>query len=197
MTDRPIIFRAPMIRALLAGSKSMTRRLDVDRWKDFPTGGKLWVRETFWHGEYDFTPDQYKGDPPEPALFYRATDAHRRVHQWSSSIYMPRWASRITLTVMDVKFERVNAITPQDAIAEGVTFDRLHGDDNSGLHPCDEIRALQAFDELWNSIHGLRASVDYRWVAAISFTVGLHNIDAPIDNPASPAILPERYAEKG
>jgi len=73
--------------------------------------------------------------------------------KWRPSIHMPRWASRITLEVTAVRVERVQNITPEDCQAEGVRCEQHY----EGIgNPCDEVRLLHAFQDLWNSINAKR-----------------------------------------
>jgi hypothetical protein len=176
MTEHPIIFSAPMVRAILANQKTQTRRimkpqpsvrpmdLGADgpyipvltfkkrkgsgRWlwpnaKEFieaeaphPIGSRLWVRETWCMLDQDHWEDSDKpkdwfhtqyGVPRRNAVAYRAecgpdSEAARKEYgyKWRTSIFMPRWASRLTLEVTNVRVQRVQDITEEDARAEGV-----------------------------------------------------------------------------
>lgn len=207
MTVRPILFSAPMIRALLDGKKTQTRRVakfiepieggrfhirahgggsygvaeaDVARvaadYAPYEIGDLLWVRETWWHGSFDFTPDQYKGVAPEPALFFRATDGHRPIFDWKPSIHMPRWASRLTLTVKDVRVQKLRRIGEADALAEGVEDELRDNNGNVCWTP-----ATMFFENLWDTINGNRPGCawdDNPWVVALTFDVHRMNIDA-------------------
>lgn len=82
------------------------------------------------------------------------------------SIFMPRWASRLTLTVTDVRVQRLLDISEEDARAEGVT-------PGFGGGPI-----IEDFFCLWNSIHGPFACTTNPWVLAYTFTVERRNIDA-------------------
>lgn len=148
--ERPILFSGPMVRAILDGSKMQTRRVVRGRaleWlaPDMFTpeyvadpgnrlspygyaGDRLWVRET-WCPVDD---REYDG---ERWVDYRATPRYEASHpagwdaapedaealKWRPSIHMPRWASRLTLRVTDVRIERIQDITELDAEAEGLT----------------------------------------------------------------------------
>lgn len=204
MADRPILFSAPMVRALLDGKKSQTRRVlrqqphtrpeiegdageemavyDGDRcygrWPaPYRIGDRLWARET-WQ---------------VPALCdpqYRATDTVRVGHwnpesgPWRSPIHMPRWASRLTLTVSEVRVQRLQEISEEDAVAEGIkVVNPAAGYYVSPAHPDGKHRfgdnAYEMFCHLWDS---LNASRGYGWdanpwVAALTFTVERRNID--------------------
>jgi hypothetical protein len=156
--DRPLIFSAPMIRALLGGRKSQTRRIlkNQETWdridaivKRFPNqkagvpyrvGDLLWVRETFCpvddsqFGEarwidYRATP---KYESSHPAGWHNAPDDPDAL-KWRSCMFMPRTASRLTLKVTGVKVERLLDISEEDAKAEGFEAGPL----NDGFGPRD------------------------------------------------------------
>lgn len=219
MPDKPIIFSAPMVRALLDGRKTQTRRIPEITWKDgantsftgwrpelvgsrhwqliggmgvganiktaYAPGDRLYVRENWQalsHGDYQPT----KAAPPYCDIRYAATDpladlpSDTRGYPWRPSIHMPRWASRITLTVTDVRVQRLQDISREDAIAEGVQ--RVGGgalrwekwsaaEGQSGMSP------EAAYALLWNSLHGPEAWDANPWVAAYSFSVARGNID--------------------
>lgn len=181
MTERPILFSAPMIRAILEGRKTQTRRIVSPQppethvlcgvndlfWvegKDEPGGcpefkcphgvpdQRLWVRETF----QDTGPELNI----EPGYVYRATDPDWDNHvgwKWTPSIFMPRKASRITLEIVKVRVERVQQITGKDALAEGI----LRDDDGETPN----------FRQLWDSINAQRGfGWDVNpWVFVIEF----------------------------
>ncbi len=200
MKERPILFSAPMVRAILDGRKTQTRRLykprqpapyevmdELDNGKPWPfwfhpetspeyqpvhspygvAGDRLWVRESIiWKPEHD--------------NFYFAADNHgcgnlvysRLQKRSCPSIHMPRWASRITLEVTDVRVERLQEITEDDARAEGVkSFPRDPEGDcwTDGTH-------RTAFQYLWGEINGWDGQPGARapwftnpWVWVISF----------------------------
>jgi hypothetical protein len=184
MTDRPIIFSAPMVRALLDGRKTQTRRalkppygtleyLPDRTWRPIYTkcfrGDRLYVREAFC---------PRLGYPaPVATPHYRADDDKPEWRGlWKPSIHMPRWASRLTLTVTDVRVQRLQEISEADAIAEGcdaafaMTMRRPNG-----AYPGN---ATECFRDLWNSLHGPDAWDANPWVAALTFTVQRGNIDS-------------------
>jgi hypothetical protein len=113
-------------------------------------GDRLWVRETFnllainVNGT-DYNPENYRATRtlPDP------------VGGWRPSIHMPRWASRITLVVTDVRVERVRTISEDDAIAEGLLHDScgwyVPGNPNIG-----SPTAKMAFGQLWHNINAKR-----------------------------------------
>ncbi|MDX0572132.1 hypothetical protein GOD68_18050 [Sinorhizobium medicae] len=148
MTDRPILFSAPMVRALLSDRKTQTRRLlkpqpqgevinygwqrdEGAYWTDqsfashkLPiwAGYRLWVKET-WRTESraydDLAPSEMGGE--ETVLYDADADwsANKTTGKTRVSIHMPRWASRTTLIVTDVCVERLQDISEADARAEG------------------------------------------------------------------------------
>lgn len=143
MKERPIIFKAAMVQAILEGRKSQTRRVVkpqpppracayVSDAKEMcwihPTikdhrltcpygapGDRLWAKEAF-------APSLDKN-----GIVYRADDESLEV-KWKPSIYMPRAASRITLEITNVRVERVQDISEADAEKEGLTFQQIGKD---------------------------------------------------------------------
>ena len=200
MTDRPILFSAPMVRALLAGTKTQTRRIlkpkpegqvwrygwDKNGGATFSAGDelisgkipiwagdRLWVRET-WQGLSfgDYLPTKSS----QCEVRYAATDpcadldVEARGYPWRPSIFMPRFASRLTLTVTDVRVERLQDISEADALAEGI--DRIQFPERG-----DWGWPQRKYGELWDSINGPGAWNSNPWVAAYSFEVHHSNID--------------------
>lgn len=171
MTDRPILFSAPMVRALLEGRKTQTRRLawkrhhdpdlmrDEDRpspWQRAQPGDTLWVRETF------------SLDRCGSRICWYWADLNPEFGDWTEpkpSIYMPRWASRITLHVEAVRVERLQEISEADALAEGA----YNPDAAPGMHP--DIAARDHFRHLWNTLHGEGAWQANPEVVVIGFRV--------------------------
>ena len=142
-------------------------------------GDRIWVRETFC--PVDDT--QYGG---EKWVDYRATPKFESSHpagwdsapndaealKWRPSIHMPRWASRILLEITDVRVERLNAISEEDATAEGVPPAGSLLPDYPGtfLTPKgDYATAKVAFQRLWESIYGEESWKANGWVWVISF----------------------------
>lgn len=142
MKERPILFSAPMVRAILAGKKTRTRRVakliaaghakevggnrrwhpaDPEAAHACPYGrpeDRLWVRETWAapHAHDHIPPRMIQQDA---RIHYAATEDLGGL-RLRSSIHMPRWASRITLEITGVRIERLHAISYADAIAEGL-----------------------------------------------------------------------------
>ena len=199
-TDRPIIFSTPMVRALLEGRKTQTRLVlkpqpefrggagdwdDAEEWGwededggpisvldirlPYITGDRLWVREAI-----DKTSEP--GD-----VFYRADyeAAHGDSGKglgWRPSIHMPRWASRLTLTVTDVRVQRLHDISEADAVAEGIE-PKWHAYTGYGKQADVLMSPYDSFASLWISIHNTNAWDANPWVVALTFTVEKRNID--------------------
>ena len=182
MKERPILFGAPMVRAILSGTKTQTRRAvkpqpthfnpvgvprrarpdapssDVIRCPYGQPGDRLWVRETFcddWHMDRGVV--EYRADGELDSDMFDAGCT------WRPSIHMPRWASRITLEVTDVRVERLQEISEADAIAEGVHPDDacLPDDDTSAFSRigpvCNASFPVARYAALWESINGIGA----------------------------------------
>ena len=125
--------------------------------KGFPcpygqVGDRLWVRETwYYYGGDEYMYQQNPKDvlyksghiaDPETGMVF--------IPKWRPSIFMPRWASRITLEITEVRVERVQEITEEDAIKEGISPEE---------HPFDAPPAMR-FAILWDSINAKRG---YSW----------------------------------
>lgn len=227
MTDRPIIFSAPMVRALLEGRKTQTRRLINPQPVQFKlsdetlapvglihvegeavprvsvgrvltaqkvryaVGDRLYVRETWRAGNAlnKVKPRDMPPGPHSPPIRYEADD-NNGFDDWYGktrvAIHMPRWASRLTLTVTDVRVQRLNDIDDADAEAEGVAH---HPDANLGWHvpgvdhPNKDFPVLsrttprEMFAALWDMIHGSYAWLENPWVVAVTFKPETKNID--------------------
>ena len=209
MTERGMIFNAEMVRAILDGRKTQTRRImkvqpkpSKSRPGDFwfsskklesmvhvsdlapgnspiadyhlfiqehccpfgAVGDRIWVRETW---------ARYNIDQNSHDIAYRATTPADWPEEgrWRPSIHMPRWASRILLEITDVRVERLNAISEEDARAEGIIDG---GCLNCGEpEPCGcanpEPDATDAFAYLWQSIYGQESWNANPWVWVIEF----------------------------
>lgn len=214
--ERGMIFNGPMVKAILSGQKTQTRRIMKVQpvlngsfyevygagWskgvKSVPVvhghslsnncpfgivGDRIWVRET-WQGPLvDFehsddllrNPEKY--EKPENCVyaadgvpapeFYDADDNLRCC--WRPSIHMPRWASRILLEITNVRVERLNDISEQDAIAEGIERYNDDGIVYYGPYGKGDCRPERAFSDLWKSIYGDENWEKNPWVWVIEF----------------------------
>jgi hypothetical protein len=166
MTDRPIIFSGPMVRALLDGRKTQTRRLATSPLRRCEVGDRLYVREA-WALISVCT----HNDPNTLAMvdrgFYRCDNStvEGEIERWTPSIHMPRWASRLTLTVTGVRLQRLQEISEVDAVAEGIQRSLLTGRFVPGN--CDYPE--WAFHELWNQVYGAGAWEVNPWVWCATF----------------------------
>ncbi len=216
MKERPILFSAPMIRAILAGTKTQTRRVikapgvfvssgaidgygvlsmhDNDirevRCPYGQPGSMLWVRETWGYFDPECSGEDYddwhKNEGPGPRAYcdellqeghplrdfwrrrvaYKATFAGAKYgagpvgpKKWRPSIHMPRWASRITLEITDIRVERLQDISEADAEAEGFEL---------GSPPCI-YNPTGWYRSLWEEINGAGSWDVNPWVWCVSF----------------------------
>jgi len=198
MKWRHILFSAPMVRALLEGRKTQTRRIAARRLQsstmvsspfevmnllkeetvgDFwyfdeeackcpygVVGDRLWVREAHWMDRRDqslavMAVDGFvvaKNGIETGNIIDVASLRQNRFWKLLPSIYMPRWASRITLEIADIRIERLNDISEEDAHSEGV------------LQVASDFCCAH-FRELWEKING-KGSWDLNpWVWVIEF----------------------------
>lgn len=232
MKERGMIFNAEMVRAILDGRKTQTRRVISNRHLHLidiasqvgechplesddvnsqgyyrehcpfgMVGDHLWVRETFAilgnedGCAIDWNENLIKEGGKEAARIYRASCeqlpgnyglwsipdiADWKPHTWNvqyegnwvPSIHMPRWASRITLEITDVRVERLNGISLEDAKAEGVkpAGKLLPDSPESFLTPGGDFATSQvAFQRLWESIYGEENWQANPWVWVIEF----------------------------
>lgn len=237
MADKPILFSGPMIRALLDGRKTQTRRM-VKPQPDYgvqpcyysKTGyahaaadggcscrpitcpydaggisaddyGYLWVRET-WRvtrkhdrlAPCDIPPRQCTvafaaggSIANQDDGIWRPTDYECWGADWMgktrTAIHMPRWASRLTLRITDVRVQRLQDISQEDAAAEGaglyvpghgfITEGELHADPGYSNY----LAPRQGFEAIWTEINGADSWAANPWVWAISFETIHANID--------------------
>lgn len=225
MKERPILFSAPMVRAILDGRKTQTRRVikpqprhdlfevcnfhkscvdrngnlypsikeyfgicDIDGdWSvkcPFGTvGDRLWVRETAKATATEEGIDciQYMADDHCRQIMVSEYGPWRKMRSYSCgharavpSIHMPRWASRINLEVAGIRVERLNEISPKDAIAEGCM-----PSSGSGLGTPENFREAARlvggpyprgiFAMLWESINGPGSWAANPWVWVVEF----------------------------
>lgn len=124
-----------------------------EQYAPHPVGSRIWAKETFKTvpvGNHVV----YRADNP----LNHADEVDRAFGPWKPSIFMPRWASRITLEVTAVRVERLNDISEADALAEGITWPDVDGKpyrppiDLTGMS--DLRLAAKCYAELWESING-------------------------------------------
>lgn len=178
MKERPILMNAPMVRAVLDGSKTQTRRIaklllpgdknyifsgSIEEWASKRAaqgpygkpGDRLWVRETHLPKASGTI---YRADFSE----FEAAGLGGLYGGWKPSIFCKREHSRILLEIVSVRVERVQSISEDNALAEGVT-----------LHPVKSSRAERmardAYRKLWESINGSSSWDENPWVWVIEF----------------------------
>lgn len=127
---------------------------DQKKWTIVPSGGqRLWVRET-WGGD-SMCGVAYRADHPDWERF--RGDGEQPDSPWRPSIFMPRWASRLTLEVYALRLERLQEITADDVLAEGIEVR-------------DRLNAVRDFATVWDQLNGKRAPwASAPWVWVISF----------------------------
>ena len=214
MKETGMLFNGAMVRALLDGRKTQTRRIvkGQEFWGDAAinarpidgglwriegatqinpwlldnsvtfvdvkspfgqVGDRIWVRETFALSVID--PD---GGPPEDApenydVIYREGDqpdggwtdsaGNKISAPWKPSLHMPRWASRITLEITDVRIERLHDISEADSIAEGIEL-TLRGWKSTKYEHVFYTLPVMAFQDLWESTGGDWNANPWVWV---------------------------------
>jgi hypothetical protein len=176
MREKPILMSAPMVRAILEGRKTETRRIAKLKLGNHPAlidcpyaVDRLWVKETFYHGDAWYTdPHVYewkncKRDGKATWVNYAATFEEKgepRDFNWKPSIFMPRWASRINLNVLSVSVERLHEIDNIGASAEG-TPDLRTMENGWDMRRC--------YLELWEQINGPGSWLANPWVWVVKF----------------------------
>ena len=202
---------APMVRALLDGRKTQTRRIVKPRkdrsfgcelapheiagevnsgnFENCPygqPGDRLWVREAWnvgadkhnfyieYRADNHIIPrrlDRAKLSPMDDAVLEKWQD---KLAVWNPSIFMPRWASRITLEVVSVRVERLQEISYEDACAEGCELANIRFEPDSNGETWEQTaRRLRwpqrSFCQLWNSIKGAGSWDANPWVWCVEF----------------------------
>jgi hypothetical protein len=215
--EHPLLMSGPMVRAYFAGLKTQTRRIVKPAhitWVETPTqhliagdwhkrpmpygkpGDKIWFRETWAVGK---CADGFKPRELSPAFWKREQDSIWFAAggapsnpisprgKWRPSMFMPRWACRILPKLIGVRAERVQDISKEDAIAEGLTSlskddgrtfkwgipdrDGWPGNDDDGWHWHEwEADPRKAYAKLWDHINGKRAPwASNPWVWVLEF----------------------------
>lgn len=191
--ERPILMNGEMVRAILNGRKTQTRRIIKTR--------KPWLTQCDWYGKHpgggwwghDGIPGDVKpgcergfacpyGQPGDRLwvretwcsdgvnVWYRADKHPELDHGWEPSIHMPRWASRILLEIVDVRVERVQEISEADAIQEGI---KDHRELNAPFNTMFDGIELGEFQSRWKKLYPLGGDSweSNPWVWVIEFKV--------------------------
>ena len=218
--ERPILFSAPMVRAILEGRKTVTRRAvkgfqiptedtaipigDRQRWSAIGQrdprygfcvfgsteaecakeleeyapcpygrrGDRLWVRETFGlqvrhYGGGAGEHIVYRATNPD-AIYCKSAEGQEYPVKWKPSIHMPRHSSRILLEITDLRVERLQDISEEQAKAEGVRLYPDHAELGDWWH-VEGIETYSAdprksFELLWSSVGGNWEANPWVWV---------------------------------
>ena len=184
MTEKPILFNAEMVNAILDERKTQTRRpvkenlcpfcdesarvnghvalemLDYDIPSPYgDVGDTLWVRETWneYNGHLAYRADMPMHWDAGDTQHDEDVDITEDDYKWSPSIHMPRDYARIFLKIKSVRVERVQDISNDDAMAEGINQDNV----NELCNMCSGVTGEQAeFSRVWESIYAKRG---YGW----------------------------------
>lgn len=175
--ERPILFSGPMVRAILDGRKTQTRRIikpqpprqpicdaydgkwyvEGETWlRSCPygqPGDRLWVRETYRQGP--------------SGIEYRADSDAFPLPPWRPAIHMPRWASRINLEITAICVERLRSIPLADIEAEGIPYNPM-GQKN---YRNDGYQRTLDFQWMWDEINDKRGFGWHAnpWIWVVSF----------------------------
>ncbi|WP_369949480.1 hypothetical protein [Serratia marcescens] len=194
MKERPVIFNGEMVRAILDGRKTQTRRSlnwkrqpyiemaerdDGSLWpwaEDGERGGDIWFSCPFGEvGDRLWVRETF-GDCGNRLVYRADTEdgAASQVKRWVPSIHMPREACRILLEITAVRVERLNDISEEDAEAEGIDMEALY--DSQDCYDCIADHNMTgrptvkgAFKYLWESIYGVDSWSANPWVWVIKF----------------------------
>lgn len=221
-TERPIVFRAENVRAIIAGRKTQARRVmnlelgDANHGRFAgdardsrasglcpygAPGDRLWVCETIrrerdgrWHYAADDTLVRPRKAPPLTVMASHGVPADTY-----SDGYMPRWAARLVLEITDVRVQRLHDISIPDAIAEGPPCWSCGGPiDGVGAKGCvcfeSKSPARASFVMLWEKTHAeTEPWASNPWVWAITF----RKIDGPPRNPRKKAEATAKESMEG
>lgn len=177
-----ILFNTEMVKAILEGRKTVTRRVIQPHYKDGEAGFRInrrtadeVITEIEYYDEEECGTGRYIQPPYQigDILYVRETWRYSKFHGneqgymyrasckenwdgfWKPSLYMPKEAARIWLKVTNVRVERLQDITPKQAGEEGVTWET----DNSGMY-----RRMR-FKQIWNSTIKKQDLDKYGWDA--------------------------------
>lgn len=188
--ERGILFSAPMVRAILDSTKTQTRRaVMADACPYGAPGDRLWVRETW--SIVDDAGRAFRGKTPKvsdievpgakASVRYQAESGEGSLDFWRPSIFMPRWASRITLEITDVRVQRLHDISDADIRAEGVTAEAvaalLGGDFVSEplvsvfdtVTPVEDLPLRELWRGGWTAINGEESWHANPWLWCLTF----------------------------
>lgn len=185
MKEHPILFSTPMVQAILEGRKTQTRRIvkpqlneNLHLCRDLvaeynngilikcPYGKKgdlLWIRES-WQFDKKFPLSTEEPNKSAFTYFFKADkmDHVQRLIKWRPAIHMPKDAARIWLQIEEVRVERLQDISEEDAKAEGIMVYEKG---------TDWLEAKFGFQILWETINGIESWHENPWVWVVKFKV--------------------------
>ena len=165
--EYPILMKGEMVRAILSGQKTQTRRTNLKT--KYPVGDRLWVKETHrqiraWQGSISGCEIEYRADGATK-IFPEIWAVPKKVTPWTPSLFMRRELSRVLLEITDLREEPLTSISEEDAEAESVDFLR-------NIPDADEtLTARTLYKILWDSINGESSFASDPRVKVISFKV--------------------------
>lgn len=193
---KPILFSTEMVKAILEGRKTQTRRIvkpqpngeycgictssfenknvgkvgfaDGDRLEEL-IKPKYQISDILWVREtwcYKMAHNFGSPIPDKSEIFYKADCDIAEIGGWKPSIFMPREAARIFLEVTDVRVERLQEISEKDAMAEGISLPNYAEQAISDVHYPDPD---EIYADLWESINGKGSWDKNPWVWVITF----------------------------
>lgn len=165
--ERPIIFSAPMVRSLMSGIKTQTRRVAKDQGditsSDNPygdAGNLLWVKES-WRTLAKFDKLKPSLIPINAPIEYKAdsnsNSPEEMSDKWRTPLFMPKRFARLELEIIGVRYERLMECNQQDAIAEGI--------ESADSDPIGQYKSI------WEDLHGIESWYRNPWVWVIEFKV--------------------------
>lgn len=197
MKEHPILMNGEMVRAILAGRKTQTRRpiTPQPKWEEEPSlcdglwmgryrtgdanSGEWWVevdevRVPWQVGSYLWVRETWADPVGARIAVYKADNATAyQGIKWRPSIHMPRWAARLILEVADVRVEQIQDISEEDAKAEGVIPVM---EDSGGATPWGDWIEVphygEAFAATWDCIYYAKRGLGWDanpWVWVIEF----------------------------
>jgi hypothetical protein len=189
--DYPILFDTQMVKAILSGEKTQTRRLfksplsmamepaheirkNKGKWIAFLKNGQSLkypvncpygeAGDLLWVKETwapAITDIAYKADYDKSVLSEKPNQGI-----WHPSIHMPKSAARIWLQITGVEAQRVQSISEEDAKAEGAGVAKIFG-----FSPVGQCNFRDGFFAKWISIYGIESWYENPWVWAVKFNV--------------------------
>ena len=181
--ERPILFSGEMVRAILEGKKTQTRRVVPEKIINKHRVYEEWCvsnlpnvqnnrgyEEQFFFCHCPYVRRDRLWVRETHAIInreglhttvYKADQNEANQNRWTPSIHMPRWASRISLEITGVRVERLQDISRGDCMSEGCPFPNR----------AKETDPVRWFSELWSSVYGEENWFDNPWVWVIEFKI--------------------------